>query len=343
MRPLTARFLELAMNVPSRRTLTRCALLASITLLSSPLRASFITSGNFSPTNPAGWTSSTTAKIGDTSTGSVTINADSDLNSGYAYLGNSATGNGIVTVTGTGSTWTNSTLFCGNSGTGALNINSAATVSSTAGVIGYNTGSTGTVFVDGSGSNWTASASIAVGNSGRGTLNISNSASVTTASFTIGAQGIVNFGTGGGALNVDSLVWNPSQFSGTGTINAKGFIGDASYTFNSTSSLSQTLHPVPAITLNLTLGSMLSSAKDLGIGLTTAGSLAISNGIILASNAAYLGSYSGSTGSATATVTGAGSAWLTNSFSVGSTSSLEVDNNGTLTGDATINGTLRIP
>ena len=66
----------------------------------------------------------------------------------------------MVTVSGTGSTWTNSSaLYVGYSGSGTLNITDGGAVSSTYGYIGYNSGSTGAVTVDGTGSTWTNSAS----------------------------------------------------------------------------------------------------------------------------------------------------------------------------------------
>ena len=49
--------------------------------------AAITATGNVSPSNPAGWTSSTIGYIGMTSTGSVTVDSGSDLLSSYACLG----------------------------------------------------------------------------------------------------------------------------------------------------------------------------------------------------------------------------------------------------------------
>ena len=59
---------------------------------------------------------------------------------------------GTVTVTGTGSTWTNSNdLYLGYSGVGVLNVESGGDVSSAQVFMGYNSGESGTATVTGTG------------------------------------------------------------------------------------------------------------------------------------------------------------------------------------------------
>ncbi len=76
------------------------------------------------------------------------------------HIGYNAGSSGLVTVNGTGSTWTNgSSLYVGDYGTGNLSITNGGSVTNSSfysvNFIGYNSGSSGTVTVDGAGSTWT--------------------------------------------------------------------------------------------------------------------------------------------------------------------------------------------
>ena len=104
-----------------------------------------------------------------------------------------------MTVTGAGSTWTNTGALTigGGSGNGTLNVLSGGSVSNTIGYIGYGPGSTNTVTVDGAGGLSTSTNSgilyVGYGNGGRctATLNITNGGSVSAGSATY-----VGYGTG---------------------------------------------------------------------------------------------------------------------------------------------------
>ena len=109
------------------------ALLATISL-AGPLasaRAAFTPIGDVEPTNPSTWTSSTTGYIGNTASGTLTVDGGSHLVSGTGSIGNSSTGSGFVSVTGSGSTWASTYLYVGNSGSGMLSIISGGSVSGT--------------------------------------------------------------------------------------------------------------------------------------------------------------------------------------------------------------------
>lgn len=144
---------------------TKCFLAIRLTILAvaacwflaplSTASGAIVPLGNVSPTNPAGWTSSTDAYIGDTSDGSLTLDAGSSLRSSDAYLGNSVGATGLVDATGFGTIWNASDLFVGHRGVGTLNITSGAAVNSFTADIGYEAGSTGLVTVNGAGSKWT--------------------------------------------------------------------------------------------------------------------------------------------------------------------------------------------
>ena len=84
-----------------------------------------------------------------------------------------------MTVTGPGSTWTNSELLSvGTNGTGTLTIANGGVVSNTNGFVGFDTGSQGAVTVTGAGSTWTNSGDLFVGRFGAGALTIANGGSV---------------------------------------------------------------------------------------------------------------------------------------------------------------------
>ncbi|NQU25899.1 MAG: hypothetical protein HQ567_31810, partial [Candidatus Nealsonbacteria bacterium] len=113
-------------------------------------QAGIIATGDVSPANPATWTTSTDAYIGETGAGSVTVDDDSDLFSRDGYMGDQSGSTGAVTVSGAGSTWTNSYyLYVGSHGDGTLDITNGGAVSSTYGRIGDQSGSTGAATVSG--------------------------------------------------------------------------------------------------------------------------------------------------------------------------------------------------
>jgi len=114
-------------------------------------------------------------------TGTLTISNGATVSDAFGYLGYfgefPGRSNGTVTVTGAGSSWTNSNdLFLGNSGTGILNISNAGSVTNGTGQMGYNFGADGTATIDGSGSTWTNNGLFYVGGEqgGNGVLSITN-------------------------------------------------------------------------------------------------------------------------------------------------------------------------
>ena len=216
-------------------------------------------------------------------TGNLSIESGGNLTtSSAAYVGYSALSNGTATVSGTGSKWTGTgALYVGNSGTGTLNISNGGTVTSASATIGSGSGSTGTATVDGSGTSWKAS-SILVGSSGTGTLNITNGSLVTaTGTTTVGTHGTVNFGANGGTLNTGILSAASTQFTGTGTVVAHGWLGDANLTYNGT------VTPLTVatyngtnqdVTVNLDLSGSGGITANLAVGYQNSGSLNVQNG-----------------------------------------------------------------
>ncbi|MGD9127122.1 MAG: dockerin type I domain-containing protein [Planctomycetia bacterium] len=289
-------------------------------------------SGDLDPSNPNTWTSSTTAYIGKTGTGSVSVADGSDLLSGCGYIGYNSGSTGEVTVSSEGSTWTNSQLHIGYSGDGTLNITDGATVSNSFCHIGYYFNSIGEVTVSGNGSTWT-NGYLQVGNYGTGTLNITdgglvNVTGITYVDYEGNATGSINFGTGGGILTTRSLVTSFSRLFGTGTINANGIVGDYDLVFDSTHGLAQTFTiGGSGQARNITVTLDMNDSGSVGCLGVNHGSLTI-NGIAVNSRDGYIGYYPGSTG--TVTISGEDATWTNNGLYVGTSGdgTLNITNGG---------------
>jgi T5SS/PEP-CTERM-associated repeat protein len=139
----------------------------------------------------------------------------------FGIIGTSVASNGTATVSGTGSTWTNSgdLMVAGNlsggtvgAGTGTLNVLAGGSVTDVNGiigefgVIGTSAASNGTATVKGSGSKWTNSGNLTIGQGGTGVLTIGDSVSpggtvtvggVVTIARDAGSVGTLNLLTGG--------------------------------------------------------------------------------------------------------------------------------------------------
>jgi T5SS/PEP-CTERM-associated repeat protein len=125
--------------------------------------------------------------VGYLRSGSLTIQGGIAVASTDGLIGYQSGSTGIATVSGAGSTWTNTGILCvGFSGNGTLNITKGGVVSDTSGYIGFSSGSSGVVTVDGTGSIWTTNSGfLFVGDLGSGTLNITNGGSVTASILTM--------------------------------------------------------------------------------------------------------------------------------------------------------------
>jgi T5SS/PEP-CTERM-associated repeat protein len=210
---------------------------ALLLCLVSPTQAAITWTGDIDPSTPTTWTSSTTVYIGESSTGTITVDDASALVSGSGYLGYYSGSTGTVTVAGTGSTWTNHGLHVGHVGSGTLTVSDG-----------------GTVVVDG------------------------------------------------------AIYASLNNLLGNGTISAKGGVLDAELVFDAAHGLqtSATFGSAGIITITQ------SASNALGVGYKGIGSLQITEGVSVASSDAYLGYFSGSSG--TVTVTGSGSKWTSSRY-----------------------------
>jgi T5SS/PEP-CTERM-associated repeat protein len=159
--------------------------------------------------------------VGIYGAGSLTISGGGVVNNtgagGSAILANEMGSSGIVTVTGSGSQWNNSSsLSVGYAAGGRLTISAGGLVTNTTGDLAQNAGSTGTVFVNGNGSQWNNSSSLTVGDAGIGNLLIQGGGMVTDTTGTIGLnEGSTGFVT----ISSTSSIWNNT---GTLTIGSSG-------------------------------------------------------------------------------------------------------------------------
>ena len=153
------------------------------------------------------WNDSGTLIISDGGTGELIITNGGLVSNSFGEIAaNTSRSTGTVTVTGSGSTWTNShdlyvarnRFLTGRDYNGTLLIEAGGTVTSANGFIGLNTNANGTVEVTGNSSSWTSSGQISIGDGGRGLLRVSDGAVVSAANG-IGIKG-------GGTITGDGTI-----------------------------------------------------------------------------------------------------------------------------------------
>ena len=188
------------------------------------------------------WNNSSELDIGKLGTGSLRIELGGTVSSNGTtadYVGFGAGSSGTVTITGTGSTWTSSSLVVGESGLGRLTISSGGVVSSISSVVGRLPDSDGGVTVTGTGSKWTNSGSLTIGYAQLGRMTISAGGAVTDTVGDIGHVGAETTGDGAVTVTGAGSTWTNTGnlfigFSGTGALsiesggavsNAEGDIG----------------------------------------------------------------------------------------------------------------------
>jgi T5SS/PEP-CTERM-associated repeat protein len=272
--------------------------------------------------------------IGNSGTGTLTIQNDGQLFTTAFYVGNNEGSSGTVTVTGPQATLNvSSTIIVANDGTGTMTVSSGADiVSSSATTIADGIGTTGTVTITGASSNWTQTSGITVGNNGVGTLNVQSGGSLSTSAGTIGS-GSGSFGTANisGAGSTWTLT-NPLTVgnNGEGVINVTSggqvSIQNAFWWSIGVNATSQGTATVSGA------GSRVDVANDLFLGSAGIGTLTISSGGQVTSDDGFIAASAG-TGVGDVTITGAGSSWTTiGSVTVATvgTGTITVENGGAL-------------
>jgi fibronectin-binding autotransporter adhesin len=284
-----------------------------------------ISRGVVTVTGPgSAWINSNWLIVGRKSRGTLNIQGGGYVSNQTGWLGFLPGGVGKVSVTGSGAMWESSGgLLVGTyGGVGTVDIKAGGTVSAGSAYISYETGSVGVVTVTGAGSEMNLSGLLNVGSGGNGTLNIENGGAVNVPGDT--RFGSKNIGSGSiqfaaGTLNTAGLLASPGELLGTGTVNTATLVSDLDLVFDASTGLQQqiVLNNLPGqhITINLD-ASDPANTGTLGAGYRGAGTLTIADGLSVSSGLGYLGYYSGATGAAT--VTGAGSSWVSsNKLTVG--------------------------
>jgi fibronectin-binding autotransporter adhesin len=244
--------------------------------------------------------------VGYGSTGTLTIADGGTVSNNVGNVGRDSGSIGTVTVTGAGSSWSNSgDLHVGYSGTGTLTIENGGSVNNGLfGYVGAFSGGIGTVTVTGAGSTWTNGGELAVGNFGTGTLTIADGGTVSNTAGYVGRNG-GSIGTvtvtGAGSTWTNSSQLNVGNF-GTGTLT----IADGGTVSNGTGTVGRISGSTGAVTVT-GAGSSWSNGGGLRVGDSGTGTLTIENGGTVSNTAGYVGISSGGIG--TVTVTGAGSSW----------------------------------
>jgi outer membrane autotransporter protein len=274
------------------------------------------------------------------SSGSITVGEHSDatlsiLNGGVVstlyggFIGYASNGNGIVSIDGAGSTWTDSSvMYVGFGSLGTLTVTNGGAVATTDGVIGHQNGvlGKGTVTVEDAGSTWTSSGKLTIAERADGTLDIASGGVVSNTVGMVGqwegVSGTVTVdGAGSKWINTASLTVGDY---GTGALNvsAGGFVtnGDANLGVRAGSSGTASVDGA---------GSKWTTAGNLVVGYYGSATLDITNGGVVSDVIGYLGFLGGSSGHAT--IDGAGSTWTnSSSVSVGysGTGTLNITNGG---------------
>lgn len=227
------------------------ALVALATTTRCPARVTTV--GDVNPTDPATWSDTYRAVVGNTGFGYVLVDGGSDLSSSTAYIGDRSGSTGVVTLQGAGTTWSNAySQFVGYSGSGSIVVTGGATVSSRGGYVGYAVGSSGLATVSGVGSSWNLADSLSIGlmpyfgdvGGSSGKLIIASGATVNSATSTTvwsgsGSSGVIHFA--GGTLNTGYLSAAGRDLTGVGTINTGGLASDVDLVIDASHGLSQTV------------------------------------------------------------------------------------------------------
>ncbi len=276
-----------------------------------------------------------TLTVGDAGTGTVTASDGATITSLQTSLGGSAGGGGTLTLTGAGTTWTDTSgnsvdsnsagINVGLNGTGTLTIENGAVLSNPMSYIkiGQNPGATGTATVTGAGSILSAGGLLRVGDSGKGTLTIEAGGQAEAGSAQVGdffgSIGEIDIDAGGTlTTNSASAIDLGAQLGGTVV---------AGYFDIGVEAGSQGTVKVEGGTLNVD--------GNLIVGDAGSGSLAISAGGKVASQGGVIVTGTGNNGMAT--VDGLGSSWSMSGFlHIGAfggtgTASLTVSNQASVT------------
>lgn len=179
---------------------------------------------------------SNTINIGENGIGALHLSGGSTatITHGYLTIGDYSGANGVVTVSGPGTSITQAgeqTLIGDHNATGSLQISDGGQATGSNVSIGVFTGSTGTVSVTGSGSGLHSIGNLTVGNQAQGSLTVANGATATAS----GTLQIAALSGSTGILNIGAAAGDAAQ--APGTVAATGVVfglGNGTVVFNHT-------------------------------------------------------------------------------------------------------------
>lgn len=275
---------------------------------------------------------SSTIIVGSSGNGTMTIEAAGNVqNTSYAQIGGNTGSVGLVTVTGTGSTWENGAeIYVGFQGMGTLQILAGGTVTNTDASIAGGIGADGSAVVVGGGATWTNTGELTVGDGGEGALTIDAGGTVTSSLARIG---MFNTGDGTATVTGGGATWTNDNLAvgylgGTGelTVQQGGAVSSDNGSVGNSSGIG-------FATITGT-GSSWTIPGAISVGFNATGWLMVQEGGSLSSFFVSLGFGSGA--SATATIVDSGSTWtIGNELQMsadGATSTLNLDGGTTTVG-----------
>jgi len=184
------------------------------------------------------WNNSGYLTIGNYGDGELTVSNGGDItNANSGYVGRRTDSVGVVTVTGSGSTWTNSdALAIGFEGNGTLNVEAGGHVHSVNNtLIGDQDTSVSTATVTGAGSTLSSDAAVIVGQLGEGTLTVENGGLVTAdaliAGHLGGSDGTINVVGPNAQVNSASLLRIGDDGTGALLVSGGGVVTNTSNGF----------------------------------------------------------------------------------------------------------------
>ncbi len=247
--------------------------------------------------------------VGKQAAATLTISDGGLVTVERGFLGYEIGGVGNAVVDGPGSVWESEDGIA-ISGESGLQVHNGGEVRGGGIKLLESTGSPGLVSVDGPGSIWdTTSVSV----HGSRVLRISQDAEVhASRSAAVGtsttSEGTINFDQG--VLRTATLFASDSDLRGVGEVFVEGVVADRDIIFDSSHGLQQqwVLNSLPGQSITVHMDATNPSGLgSLGAGYVGVGSIRIADGLVVSSNAGYLGYAAGSEG--TATVSGVGSTW----------------------------------
>lgn len=277
-------------------------------------------SGDVVPADPATWTSSTEAYIGQSGTGSVSVDDDSDVVARTSYLGYESGSDGAATVSGDGSTWTNSdVLYVGFEGEATMEITDGGVVRGGSGFIGAGAESRGAVTVSGLDSQWINSSGVTVGDSGHGALDIIGGGTV---SSLIGRIGVQSGSTGAVRISGAGSTWSNDILLIVGYQGSVGTLEVTNGAVVVSNAIGGIIGADPGSRGEVTVSGAGSTwtSSSLEIGASGEGRLDIIDGGAVSSSRAEIRGTRG-----VVTVTGVGSTWTSGSLEIGASDEGRLD------------------